>query len=328
MIKAISLLRIMIYLQHCISFFATIGYFMTLRELELFLHLTKTLHFGVSSQACHLSPSSLSRTIQRLEAEVGQPLFERDNRCVRLTPAGHTLRAFADQTISHWLAMKASLALHASALQGEISLYCSVTASYSFLYDLLSRFRAEHPRIEIKLHTGDTALAIGRILEEKEDIGIAAIPDDYPSTLAVQTITETPLVFIASTREALDHWSDSEAQTIEWDQVPLIVSESGLARERVDRWFRDQKIKPRIYAQVSGNEAIVSMVSLGFGVGVVPKLVLDNSPLQNRIRILNQKPALPAFAIGMCILRRRMSNPLIRAFWDLASTSITGNRGE
>ncbi len=300
---------------------------MTLRELELFLHLTKTFHFGLTSQACHLSPSSLSRTIKRLEEEVGVSLFERDNRCVRLTPAGHVFREFAEQTLGQWMLMKAGLAEQSSQLEGEISLYCSVTASYSFLYDLLSRFRVEHPRIEIKLHTGDTAMTIARILEEKEDIGIAAIPDHYPATLAVQTITETPLVFISPDLDTQGELPGCQGGNIAWDEVPLIISEAGLARERVDRWFREQRIKPRIYAQVSGNEAIVSMVSLGFGVGVVPRLVLDNSPLQDRIRILQGGPALPPFAVGMCILRRRMSNPLIRAFWDLASTSIAGNRG-
>jgi len=56
--------------------------------LHLFLHLSRTLHFGKTSRECHLSPSALSRTIQRLEGEVGQALFERDQRSVSLTTAG------------------------------------------------------------------------------------------------------------------------------------------------------------------------------------------------------------------------------------------------
>jgi LysR family positive regulator for ilvC len=57
------------------------------------------------------------------------------------------------------------------------------------------------------------------------------------------------------------------AKQADWKDTPMILSEEGLARERVDRWFRQLGAKPHIYAQVSGNEAIVSMVSLGFGVG-------------------------------------------------------------
>ena len=92
----------------------------------------------------------------------------------------------------------------------------------------------------------------------------------------------------------------------------------GLARQRVNQWFREQGIRPDIYAQVTGNEAIVSMVSLGFGVGVVPELVVENSPKQANVSILPVQPSLKPFTIGICSLRRKLSNPLIRAFWELA----------
>ena len=65
---------------------------MDLRNLELFLHLADSLHFGKSADAMAVSPSTLSRAIQRLEQEVGCPLFERDNRSVTLTAAGDRLR--------------------------------------------------------------------------------------------------------------------------------------------------------------------------------------------------------------------------------------------
>lgn len=298
------------------------------RDLQLFLHLAKTLNFARTSEACHISPSSLTRVIQRLEEEVGCALFERDNRRVALTVAGQRFRDYADEAVSQWLALRSSLARQDEGLQGEISLFCSVTASYSFLYELLSVFRRKHPRIEIKLHTGDTAATIDRILKEQEDIGIAAIPEKLPSNLAVQTITETPLVFIAPGDERHVRPLRDARGGLDLGSTPMILSETGLARQRVDRWFREQRIKPRIYAQVAGNEAIVSMVSLGFGLGVVPRLVLENSPLRERIRILEVEPPLEPFAIGMCILKRKLSNPLVRAFWDLASVSISGSASE
>ena len=214
--------------------------------------------------------------------------------------------------------LKERLAHDERVLTGEISLFCSVTASYSFLYELLSRFRQQHPGIEIKLHTGDTALTLERVLGEQEDIGIAALPDIVPTSLCVQVLTTTPLVFIAPIDAAHFNPAAFAAETPEWDSVPMILSESGLARERVDRWFRRHRIKPNIYAQVAGNEAIVSMVSLGFGVGLVPKLVVENSPLADRIQVLNVAHDMAPFAIGVCALQRKLSNPLIKAFWTLA----------
>ncbi|MNG07874.1 DNA-binding transcriptional regulator IlvY [compost metagenome] len=96
----------------------------------------------------------------------------------------------------------------------------------------------------------------------------------------------------------------------------MILSEEGLARTRTDRWLKSHGIKPRIYAQVSGNEAIVSMVSLGFGIGVVPQIVLDNSPLTARIRIYDIQPPLAAYDIGLFALEKRLKDPLIAAFWN------------
>ncbi|MAB96662.1 MAG: transcriptional regulator IlvY, partial [Pseudomonadaceae bacterium] len=101
-----------------------------------------------------------------------------------------------------------------------------------------------------------------------------------------------------------------------WRDVPMILSEEGLARTRTDRWLKNHSIKPRIYAQVSGNEAIVSMVSLGFGIGVVPQIVLDNSPLSARIRTYEIQPPLTAYDIGLFALEKHLKEPLINAFWN------------
>lgn len=291
---------------------------MNQKELQLFLHLAKTLNFARTSEACHVSPSSLSRIIQRLEVELGVPLFERDNRHVSLTRAGRAFREFADETNNKWQALQKSLAEQEQVLTGELSLFCSVTASYSFLYDLLSKFRQQHPGIEIKLHTGDTATTLDRIIAEQEDIGIAALPQKIPPSLATQVLGTTPLVFIAPRTGVYSKLNVEADKKIQWSNIPLILSESGLAREQVDRWLKDKKIKPYIYAQVAGNEAIVSMVSLGFGIGVVPRLVVDNSPLKNKIKVLQVEHNLAPFAIGVCVLQRKIQNPLIKAFLSLA----------
>ena len=99
----------------------------------------------------------------------------------------------------------------------------------------------------------------------------------------------------------------------------MILAASGIARKRVDTWFRALDVTPKIYAQVAGNEAIVSMVSLGLGVGIVPKIVLDNSPHAARVRILNVNPELDAYDLGLFTLKRHLQNPLVRAFWSLVA---------
>ncbi|MBB3191654.1 HTH-type transcriptional activator IlvY [Halomonas cerina] len=291
---------------------------MDMRPLKHFLALAETLHFGRASEACHVSPSTLSRSIRQLEESLGGVrLFERDNRHVVLTRQGHTFQTWARDTLEQWEQLRQSLMSEARTLTGEISIYCSVTASYSFLYDLLSAFRSRYPGIELKLHTGDPAQSMPRVLAGSEDMAITSRPRQLPEALAFKSLTRSPLVFIAPRNGA--PWippAPESPSTAQWQAVPMVLSEAGLSREVSDTWFKALGVTPRIYAQVAGHEAIVSMVGLGFGVGVVPKIVLDTSPLSERVRILPVKPELPHYDVGLCVLNRRRKSPLIAALWD------------
>lgn len=299
---------------------------MDIKELQIILNLSKSLHFAKTSHECHVSPSSLTRIVQKLERELGVSLFERDNRTVKLTVAGSKFREYAVETLERWQQLQRDLREQSDTLQGNLSVFCSVTASYSFLHDLLNEFRLRYPSVEIHLYTGDSALAVQRVLNEENDIGVAARPDNLPEKLEFMAISQSPLVFIAPIvacpiKDVItQHAGESE---LPWENMPFISTETGLVRRRADQWFREKGMRPDIYAQVSGNEAIVSMVSLGFGIAVVPLLVVQNSPIADKIQVLQVKPELEPFTIGLCALKRKLRNPLIRAFWELAQVPVS-----
>lgn len=282
------------------------------RSLSLFLHLSQSLHFGQTSQAMHISPSGLTRAIQQLEAYTGSQLFYRDNRSVSLTPSGNALQNYARDVLRLWEDLQPTLQANEGELSGEISIYCSVTASYSFLFDILSAFRHKHPNIRIVLHTGDSALAVDRVLNKEDHLAIATRPDKPPVQLAFKPITTSPLVMITAINDTIANQPLNHVLS----QRSFIISESGAARQRIDQWFDKQPQKPKIYAQVAGNEAIVSMVSLGFGIGVVPSIVVDNSPLANKVTLLDQQPSLKAFEVGLCTHQKSLKNPLVSALWE------------
>jgi len=284
---------------------------MDIRQLKQFVTLAETLHFGRASAASHVSPSALSRSIRQLEAGLDAPLFERDNRSVSLTRQGETFLSWARDTLAGWDAVRDTLRQQAGELQGEVSLYCSVTASYSFLFAMLSGIRRDHPRIEIKLHTGDPEHAIARVAGGHEDISIGARPERLPPGIAFRPMARSPLLFIApASQPELGQAGRRRPDPAWWARVPMILSESGLSRQRTDRWFSELGIQPNVYAQVAGNEAIVSMVSLGFGIGVVPRIVLDNSPLAGEVKVLPVRPALAPFDVGLFTLEKKLRSPL------------------
>ncbi len=300
---------------------------MNTKELEIFVDLAESLNFGKTGDAQHLSASAVSRAVQRLEEQLGARLFERDNRRVRLTPAGKEFLVYAEQAVLNWRSVQQRLHQQSESLQGELSVFCSVTASYSVLSRILEVFRQRYPAIELKLHTGDQADAVARIAEGGEDVGITGRPKQLPSRLHYLELTRSALRLLvpnipcAVTEQIAAQGGVLSGQLL--GELPFILPERGVARNQIEQWFRQQQVRPNVYAQVSGHEAIVSTVGLGLGIGVVPELVLATSFLRERVRVVNTEPALPAMDIGLVVLQQRLANPLVKAFWDCAHSSYS-----
>ena len=292
---------------------------MNVKCLQLFIHLCDSKSFAKTASAMHISPSALSRQIQKLESDTNQILFVRDNRSVELTPAAKKLLPVALNIVSEWQNYNAQLNGHEEELKGEIRLFCSVTASYSHLPELLSEFRLQHPFIEFKLSTGAPAQAIEKVLADEADIAISAKPEQLPARIEFETISEIPLSVIAPVGVS-NFAQELQKESPDWSVIPFIVPESGTARERANTWFKAMKIKPNIYAQVSGHEAIASMVALGCGVGIAPDVVINNSPVKEKIQRLKVASIKP-FRLGVCCKRSQLDNPLVKALWDMAQNT-------
>lgn len=287
----------------------------------MFLSVADTLNYSRSSELLHMSLSAVSRTIQRLEETLGQRLLERDNRSMRLTSAGREFRVYAQRTVEDWQQL-----LHQfgdeSELAGEISLFCSVTASYRVLAPILEAFHRAYPAVDIMMHTGDQADAIDRVLSGLDDISVSGLPPQLPSRLDFLPLQGSPLRFCApagdcAVRQMVEA-VDSGSGDVDWSAVPFIVPERGITKHLLDDWFRAQSIRPNIYAQVAGHEAIVAMVGLGLGVGVAPELVVDASGMTDKISYIPMNRELPSLTIGLCALKQRLESPLVKSLWDVA----------
>ncbi|MDC7235687.1 MAG: HTH-type transcriptional activator IlvY [Spirochaetales bacterium] len=293
---------------------------MDIRELQLFLKLSETLHYTKTSHLMAISPSALSRTIQRMEDQVGQKLFFRDNRGVVLTPAGSRFRDYALSVLEDWQMLQSDLSEESRDVKGELIVYSSVTACYTILPELLEKCRQEYPGIHINLRTGSAADAVAMVMNGMADVSVAAEPDSMPENLVFLPVTSTPLQLISPATEC--HLTDRlQTQGTAWYDLPLILPEKGLARKRLDRFFKAMDIEPDVYAEVDGNEAIIALVSLGFGFGVVPSLVRENSFIQEKITVLPDVLDLDPYNVGICVNRRKSQTPVLRAFTSLLAGS-------
>jgi LysR family positive regulator for ilvC len=246
---------------------------------------------------------------------------------VRLTAAGQEFREYSRRSIADWQQLRRKLGVD-SALAGEVSLYCSVTASHSVLAPILASFRNAHPAVDIMLHTGDQADGISRILAGQDDIAVSGRPAQLPSRLEFLPLLDSPLRFCMPTADCAVRdqllGKDTTATDFDWSAVPLIIPERGVTKDLLDGWFRQRGIRPRIYAQVAGHEAIVAMVGLGLGVGLAPELVIEASGMADRVRPVPVPDELPSLKVGLCSLRQRLTSPLVRSLWDVAGHTYPG----
>lgn len=284
-------------------------------ELRLFQHLARTLHFGETSRECHVSPSTLTRTIQRLEEELSAPLFTRTKRRVELTAPGRELASYAADALTRFDALRDELH-RGPRLEGRLRVFTTVTASYTLLPDVLGRFRGEYPGVRIELETGYPVDALEQLQRGRIDIAVASVPERLPRVIAGKTVARTPLRFVAPTLPCEVSDLLGSAARPPWAKLPFILPHAGATRAHTDRWFRRAKLRAQIYSEVAGSEAIMSLVALGCGVGVVPELVRDRSPLRRRVRVLASNPELPDLRVAVCTVRARLENPIVRSFWS------------
>ncbi|MFA9500109.1 HTH-type transcriptional activator IlvY [Mannheimia sp. E30BD] len=290
---------------------------MDFQSLKLFLDIAQSRSFIRSAEKNYMTASTLTRHIQRMEEELGQPLFLRDNRQVHLTEAGERFLAFAQQGWAEWQQLQNQLSPVQGELEGELKVFCSVTASYSHLPPILGRFRQKYPKVDIKLSTGDPALALEQVQSLTADISVAGKPEFLPNNIVFHYIDDIQLSIIAP-RVASQATQFLQQSPIDWKNIPFILPVNGPVRKRIDRWFKEQKIKdPIIYATVSGHEAIVPMVALGFGVALLPDIVIKHSPMNNQVSYVNLPSLITPFELGICVQQRRLQEPIINAFWAL-----------
>jgi LysR family positive regulator for ilvC len=317
-------LRKTLYNENCFAFCAIA---MDLKSLRIFLSVFSSLSFTQTASEQHMSVSAVSRSVLRLEEELGERLFQRDRRGMRPTDAARRLRAVAERMLSDWRNLQHSLG-EDGRLQGELRIFCSVTATHRVLSALLAGYREAFPGVHILLQTGDQAEGVERVRRGSSDVAVAAKPAILPGNLAFSPLASTPLLLCLPRVDCrLSEQLDGLLGASLWaalKDAPWILPERGLSRDMIDRWLQERfDARPPVYARVAGHEAIVAMVGLGLGVAVVPKLVVDASGLEDSLRLVSLAGQLPAFEIGLCARRSRLTDPVLEGLWQVAGGQAT-----
>ncbi|MFK7831579.1 MAG: HTH-type transcriptional activator IlvY [Congregibacter sp.] len=299
---------------------------MDIKSLQVFISVCATLSFTETAAALHMSISAVSRTVQRLEEELGAQLFDRDRRGIRLSNAARRLQGVAEGMVADWRGLQHALS-SGTAIQGDLRVYCSVTATHRLLSPLLAAYREACPRVDVRLQTGDQADGVQRLREGATDVAVIAKPHNLPASLSFLPLTESPMRLCLPTLDcAVSRALQGKRGAALWtalDTAPWILPERGASKQLIERWWSAQRpVEPTVYARVAGHEAIAAMVSLGLGVGIVPELVVTASGVADALRLQAVK-GLPVLQIGLCTRSARLSDPVISALWAVAEQSTT-----
>lgn len=285
-----------------------------------FLHLAGTLRFSATARALHMSPSALTRGIQRLEEQLGQQLFVRDKRNVVLTRAGELVRDHARAQVAAHRVLLETLAAEQQAPTGELRIACTVTACHSILPKLLAQSRARYPGLHLQISTSDATRCLQRLRDDEVDVAVLPVPDAPDTDLRVAPLAHTELSFIApKSDKSLQQRAKAGGDA--WNGLPMVLPRLGVERERIDAWLAARDLRPEIYAEVNGNEAILAMVSLGCGVGIVPELVREGSPLKRSVVRVNVPNPPRGYEVALCAKQRSLDRRAVSLFWSLQGAS-------
>jgi DNA-binding transcriptional LysR family regulator len=282
----------------------------------------------------------LSQAIRSLEDTLGVELFARTKRSVELTSVGADLLPEVRRLLAGAEGLKPLAQSLARGEAGVLSLAFVSTADYGLLPPLLREFGARHPRVRLDLLEATSDVQIDELVAGRIDAGlvIGPLPPRYASQLSWLPLAREPLVIAMSAEmaarieaseegdEAGDKAGDA-AGAAEWRDTPLSLAQAGDAPlvvfpRRLAPGFYDiimdcygaAGVTPRIGQQAIQMQTIVSLVSAGMGVALVPQSLRNLRRTGVVYRPLRE--AVPAVVTGL-VWRTAEVSPVLAGFIDI-----------
>jgi len=295
---------------------------MDLRQLRYFSTVAQELHFGRAAEKLGMTQPPLSQSIQGLEEELGVRLFDRTKRTVTLTAVGLQWLPYVRRVLEEAAALP-SIAKRLS--RGEVGIlrlaFVSI-ADYHVLPRLISQYRTRYPEVEISLLESTSDLQIEDLLEDRIDVGLIIPPPQMrlPATLSYKQLVREPLIAAVPEEWIKTRRIRSSQGRISFENIahePLIVFPRRSApafHDVITGYYAEAGMEPIIGQEAIQMQTIISLVSAGLGIALVP------SSLQNLgrlgVRYLSFADRAPEIETGV-VWRPDDSLPALKHFLAL-----------
>lgn len=290
---------------------------MNMTQLQYFKVLAEKQHYSQTAEELGIAQSSLSRSINALEDELGVNLFEKRGRNVQLTKYGASYYEYVKASLTSLELGTKKVKSMADPTIGEINIGLTFPLGSEIVPNILQRFSAgkENRGFSIRLFQNSTPELIGLIKNNLCDLVLCSSLPDEPE------IQFTPLFFshlIAVVPDRHPLAPKTKVTLEELAKYPFIMnSERAPALLRI---FHQKGLYPTILSQVQGECTIVGLVSVNYGISIVDEAVdLSNKPVKAlRIPELEQIP----FSVNVAYMKNRWFSPAVKAFLNFLLKEI------
>jgi DNA-binding transcriptional LysR family regulator len=247
---------------------------MDIQELEAFWWIAKTGSFNRAAERLYLTQPSVTARIQALEKELGQPLFERKPRGVRLTDAGRVLLPHAERVLQDIRKARQAVTDLGAATGGTLMVGSALTTSTYTLPEVLAKFKLACPAVEIAVRTGRSQQIQQLVLEDTVPLGFVHSPlISHPDIEAIP-LTSEPIVLVMHPGHPLA--GRSEVTPEQLASEPFINSDRASGYwSLVEQFWASAGIAPKVTMELDSIEATKRMVLYGLGLALLPRSTVE-----------------------------------------------------
>lgn len=275
----------------------------SMRQLQAFVEVARTGSFTRAADGLHLTQSTLTAQIQQLETQAGLKLFDRTTRRVLLTAEGERFLPVAQRLISDFAAALDDLESRARLREGEVSLAGAPSVVTRLLPSALSRFRADHPKIRIRIRDDSAGSLEQRVLNNEVDFAIAG-NHSRQGELEYRPLLRDRYGLVVPQGHRL-----AQERSLVWASIPagellLLSADTGI-RAQLER-FADEGLIPIALAgaamEATNPAGLAALIAQGLGVSILPALAADTHSF-DRLRFIPLEQ--PRLEREICIITRR-----------------------
>jgi DNA-binding transcriptional LysR family regulator len=288
---------------------------MELWQLEVFMAVAEEKSFSRAGHRVGRTQPAISSAIKLLEEELGEPLFDRLGKSIKLTAAGELLTDYAKRLLRLRREALEAMGELRGLGRGTLRLGANETTCLYLLPEVLASFKRAYPQVQVDIQRAITRSITEKVVEGSLDFGIVTLPITNPR-LETITIHQDDMALIVSPSHRLA--SRRSVQMTELAGEPFILHKIGTTtRERLVKHFIDGGVKMKVTMELASIETIKRFVSIGMGISIVPRLCIGKEIEEESLCALTIRDARFQRQLGLIYNKQRYQSQAAKAFLTL-----------